>query len=751
MANFCIPKQLSAQLKEAAKTGEINVKKLFEMESSQRRKVFEKYTNKEIAREINGGFEEAMISKQKDALRRWAIRTFNATDKKSPKYKDVLDKINTLSELGVLNSSNSESFLSDLVATKLGASISEAEVKTIHQKAEKLESLAKEKTEFGTPTTEYFRVKKDVSDYIDSITPSSRLKVFTSTIARGSMLFSIKSPVTNIIGNSAQAIYQSFERRLTSLKIGGLNNDYARRYVKYVNDIYSKTGYDVSRMISFDNVQETLGEQRVHSQGKGVIRTIGRFYEDLVFNKLMGAPDVMFSSVHFADSANIASTKIAESEGLVGAAKKKRALEIFKDATNISPESTAGEIVRSQAMADAMYSTFTNDSVYSKFALAIRKAFNDVSGDLRIGDQLMPFVKTPANVIGAGLDAGGVGAITSTYKLVFKGAYKEILDGDYHQLKDIMGGYVKTGLGLSIAFILTSLLKPEDFVGEFPITEKERELLRTKNATANSILIGGKWISLDYFGPIAAPFVGMLYAKKYGNGLTDSIFKYGQGVVLQSLKIPGLSSVYDTYKSIKENRPDKSKSFEENLAGVGNMATDFIRARTIPAIVSDIAKATDSVERETNVKKDSLAKVKASIPGLRQSLPVKKDVFADDIKTEDSISTLLFGSRVKTNRENELINELGRLADNNMLPSITNIEKSSSRAQRLNAQIGDKEFSNAKEYYGKNLKDELMLTVNSDEYKDLNDEDKKKMIEDIKGDMLEDMLAEYNYEEPEEE
>ena len=212
-----------------------------------------------------------------------------------------------------------------------------------------------------------------MENYLESLNPSSELKVATSIIGRGSMLFSIKSPLVNIESNTVQALLTGAERRLISGQFSGVNGEYARDYVKYVNEVYDASGYDVSRMESLQGTQKIRGEEITTTEGKGKTRKIGRIYEDIVFKKLMGKPDVVFSAIHFADSANLASTKIAKGEGLKGEDLKTRSLEIFKDATSINPITPEGQKVREQAIADAQYATYTNESKYSDVALGIRK------------------------------------------------------------------------------------------------------------------------------------------------------------------------------------------------------------------------------------------------------------------------------------------------------------------------------------------------------------------------------------------
>ena len=157
---FCLTKDLADRLKALAVKGEINISEMYNMSSTERKSLFEKWVDADTAQKINAGFEEAMISEQQSALKKWAEKTFSGSEKVAGKKRDVFDKIESLTDLGVLNPQNSNAFLSDLVATKLGATITAEEASTIAEKSTKLQELAKDNSKFGTPTVEYFKAKK---------------------------------------------------------------------------------------------------------------------------------------------------------------------------------------------------------------------------------------------------------------------------------------------------------------------------------------------------------------------------------------------------------------------------------------------------------------------------------------------------------------------------------------------------------------------------------------------------------------
>lgn len=747
MKNFCLTKELADKLKEAAVKGDINIKSLYEMSSKERNEVFGKYVDKDTATKVNAGFEQAMSSSQQNALKSWAEATFKG--KTEAVKKDVFDKIDRLSELGLLSPEKQESFLSDLVATKLGIKVTASEASTISEKAKVLQKLSEEKSEFGTPTLDYFKAKKDIENYMESLTPTSRLRILTSTIGRGSMLFSLKSPIMNIESNSVQALMSGLERRIKNGQFSGSNSDYAVNYMKFVNKVFNETGYDLSRMTTLKDTNRTLGEDISTTQGSGKIRKLGRIYEDIVFKKLMSSPDVLFASGHFADSANLTSTKLAKAEGLKGAEAKARALEIFKDATSVDPKTKEGKKVREQAIADAEYATYTNESKYSDVALGIRKVLNLASGDLRIGDQVMPFVKTPANVLGAGVDASGV-LLPVDVALRLTKMVKQIRAGDtlkdaaLESFKGFSKKLVRAGLGTTAAFIISSLFKPEDFIGEYPTSDKEKELLKLKNATPNSVKIGDKWISIDYFGPLGVPLMGMLYAKKYGKSTEDSMFNYYVGVGKQVSKLPGLQLGKDIYSGLSQA---KFNTLSENVEDAKAGALDYIRSRTVPAFVYDLAKATDKFERQVDYTKP-IQSLQNTIPLWRQNLPVKKTILGDEIKTESPLSTVFFGSRVKTVASNDVIKELDRLGNTGNLPSISNSAKTSTRFKDLKRQIGGEKFKEAEDLLADSLNTRFERVMKTDAYRRMSDEKKANYINNLKNDTLEAVLIKYGYKKP---
>jgi len=363
----------------------------------------------------------------------------------------------------------------------------------------------------------------------------------------------------------------------------------------------------------------------------------------------------------------------------------------------------------------------------------------------KAGDLIEPFIKTPANIIQFGLDVSGLGGMKGTAKLIKYARTRKLLETKEATalLRNAFRDLTNTGLGLGGAFLLTSAFDKDDFIGAYDPQRVKYEELR--NGNFNALRIGGKWVSLDYFGPVAMPLVGMLYAKKYGDGNKGKmLIEYVKGIGNQATKAPFVSSIYEMYSDVMEKgKPGKGELGKY----IADVFTNQIASR-VPGILQDIAKITDSELRDTTKNID---KILAKIPLLSKYSPEKKDMFGEVMKTETgmaddpvskfmaAVSQIAFGARVKTEKSEAVKNEVLRLKDAGQAPTITSWKYiRSEKLQKLKDKVGNKEFQRIfTEEYGKPLREGIAKLIVKPEYKKLSDEDKKKQINALEDSILE--------------
>ena len=593
-------------------------------------------------------------------------------------------------------------------------------------KAEQLQKLwDNTKDESGNPSVEAMRAKRELNDLIQAKNPSSTLAIWTSIFGRGVMLMSVKSPVLNVISNIEAGLTEGITRRImykTTEK--AVDANVKKEFSNYAWEVYKASGDIVSTMNNYDDDMRVIGEQILHSQGQGALRAASRKVEEVSFKYLMGAPDAWFKRLAFNDTADLLATKIAREEGAKDISK--RATEIYKDAILIRPQTEQGQLVRQKAQEQAHYTTFTNDSWAARFGLSARNWLNMVGRNkVRLGDLTMKFVKTPANVQMMGLEYG-FGSLYTLYNVqeIIKNPQSEV---SQHAIR----AAVRNGLGIALAALLYSMLDPEDYFSEFDtLNPKEKDRMRALGALPNSIKIGNRWVSLDYFGQIAIPLVGMLEARR-----NDGLRSYIQSGLTQAAKIPGIKETKQLIDTMSEYaRYDlKPEKIVQMMAGT---VLDQARAMTIPAIVNDIAKMTDDYERDT--MGGVFDKVFASIPGLRQTLPERYGV-QGIVETEPALSTLLFGSRVKTAQDNKLVREINKLSTKDEQPSISDVTKYGD----LRLLSPEKKVKVRKEFY-KLYNSESKKLISTRAYKEKTPEDKKKALNKVRSRVVKSLKEKYS-------
>lgn len=766
---ICIPPTQVNEIIKALQSGEISIPALFEMKSSEeRRAVWEKHVGKDLAKFINTKVEHAMASQSKTAMQDVIAELVGPQEQVKTKTDNILDKIQKLKDKDLLDIDAKKGVFTDLVSDALGVSVSPAELKTISEKADNIKALnetlqaeearqrpketaAAWRKRIQGPTIEYNAALTDMDKFMNGLTPTHKLAVLTGSIFRGNMLLNLAPATVNFISNLVQGTVQAMERRIAVRTLAGSNNDYALEYGKMVMQVFKETGRDISRNYGEDI---RLGEQLVHNEGPGILRKTARGQAKIVFKYLLGYSDVASAAFANADSTNVASARLARHKDKTWTDKqvKSYAQAVFKESVKSTQDTTTdigvdAFFIRTEAIADAERATWTNKGFISERALQLRNWLNDTTGDLQLGFWNIPFVKTGANVIQFGIESSPIGLIAGGAQLAKLKLRKNKLATSPDELRNIIRLMVRGGLGTLLTTMLVGLIDPDDFFSAYDsITQSQRDQMGLKKGVYNAVKIGDKWVSLDFFGPLGATMVGMMYAKKYGDGPVEKTFKFAQGVGQQTLQVPGIDNFEDLIDSWKDILT--ADTLGEAGKGASASAINTIRSRAIPGIVGTFAKGLDKKVRKID-RKNLLDGIKAQIPLLRETLPAKVDITTGkEIEGEGLITNLLFGSRVKTAKESRLIDEISRLESEGESPAIADIERSSKQVQGLHSQIGDKRFQSALKFFGQQYGRQATRLVASVAYRRASDEDKKKMLNNIRTKVRTDMLERFNFRKP---
>ena len=613
----------------------------------------------------------------------------------------------------------SYNYIYKYVNQQLGLGMTMEEAETITRKADDmLSALENSKAPNGNPSVDYFVKQKDLENYANSVAPSSQARVLVSVVGRGNLLFSIKSPLTNVVSNAFVGAYRAAVRRImlkTNESI--VSPELIKQNKQYSWEIFRKTGYNVNNITPETPRNTILGEKLTHSEGEGNIRRLGRFYENLIYKWSLGAGDVIFKDYAFTDYVALRATK--ESGGDV-----IKANEIFKDACLIEPQTELGQEIRNEAIQESLIATYQNQGLISEKALKARSAMDFGVG---FGEFIAPFVKTPANVVSMGLKAG-----FGSVKAVASEIQRDLKAGKIQKpTRENIELVVQNGLGVLVAALLLGAIDDEDYMPPYALaTNKDKQLAKELNIGYNAIRIGNTWVSLDYLGPLASPLVGLLQARRE-DGALNSMFGYTKSGMIQSLSIPAFGNISDIFTNIQNTvRKDGADVAKQTL----DDTIQAVYARTVPSIVSDVAKMLDMYDRETKGHE-----IQAKIPFAREQLPKKVNVTSGRAESLDNpIQELLFGARAKTQVVNSVANELQRLNAIGYGVSLTPVTQ-----RGLLSDLDENTKDKVRQDFAKEYSKQVGALIKSPKYKKMDDEDKQQSIDKIRRKTVESLKKRY--------
>lgn len=773
MAQLCIPRIQATKLINSLKGDgleKLSNFKTFTDEngelitaSAQRREFLAKHVGKEMSEKVNASFEKAIAAKRKSAMVEFAKKVVGQKDLKE---KNVIQRIEKLDDAKLLDGNILEDHISDF----LGARITEKEVKIIKELGKKTSEAKKvmdrelkivmEKGEF-TPKyqeslIEYGKALKETDDFLFSQSKTD----WSATIwnhAQAVMLLNPASWNVNIVSNLINGGVTAMERRVKNLRFFGYSSDLAKEWKKNALLVRKKTGYDLSRSLSLDELmsKKIMGEKT--AVGKDSIFT------KLIYEDALGRNDAWSGRMAFADALNLESASMAHGLGLKGKEAREKARELFLDAMNVVPKSKEGIELRQKAVLEAQIATWTQPGLIKEATSRLRNGLDKMVEDgmgikgFKLGTSIEPFIGTIANIAQYGLDASGVGIVRGSWKLASLLRSKKMLT-EYQvkrQLGEALNDAMRTGLGIGGGLALASFIPSENFMGAYdPNRHKYAEL---KNSTYNAIRIGDKWYSLDYFGGFAMPLIAVLYAKKYGEGnIAKQVGEYFVGAADQAIAgIPFTGSIRDMWgkynQQIDPNDPD---SAGKGLKLAGQVLADQITSR-VPGLVINIAKLFDPNEREA---KGAVNSFLSKIPGIRNILPTKQDMLGQEILTEMGradtpnekfvalLTQILAGARIKTAKDTGYGSEIIRLRESGTPVSLTSWKyRLGERQERLKEKVGEEKYKEIyRDEFGKELIKKMESEISKDSYKKKEDAEKKKILDKLNDQVMDKIYSKYH-------
>lgn len=762
---ICIPKNISDLLKNNIPNKAL--RSLSVMDIDKRNSTIDQIVN---TFEINDEYKALMKKQIEDDV---LVQAKGILEKKlSRTQKQASDKMRTTLKDKVLEINNlngfSENLLDEITEVELGIALTPEQTQRL---VESTEAVAKFTDEYGNIkeySDEFGKAFKAYKETIANIAPSSFGKQLVST-GNANLLFGIKSAVTNVTSNSAFGAVASVDRTASM----GTPYKFDKAFKQAIDDMgyYAKYGFDKTRAENLDDNIRNLGEVMTQFGERNKVEKFAKALNNIAYQKLLSTPDQFYASLAKTDTiyrlarndikADFPDLKVGSKEFDV------KFDELVADAMQMSPQTDTGKFLREKGIAEANRVTFQEENTFTKFNTETRKRIDDISVEIaskimpqnladsfRVGTHLVPFAMTPANVIKTGIDYSGIKlpydifrTINTTISAQKSGDYAKGLKGVLDAMRDegLDASFAKTAVGVTTALAVASLINPENYIGRFPDNARDRELLKSKKASTNSVKVGDIWISLDYLGPIGAPLIGIMELKKREDiGLGEALMVYGMGAGRQLGQIPALQGLEDGVSFVSKQ---VGASPQEVSANMFQGLMSFISSRSIATIVSDVGKATDSVERDTKNSEAYIGPVPidpniaTKIPFLRQQLDERTDVFGIADKTT-GFGEIFFGARVSIGTNDEVVKTLDDLANKGYNATPTDYVRTSTSFT-----VPDDKYNDERKEYGNRIyeayKKEMSLSYFQNRTPDEKFERLGKIEDNVRSKFKKDMQRKY--------
>lgn len=325
--------------------------------------------------------------------------------------------------------------------------------------------------------------------------------------------------------------------------------------------------------------------------------------------------------------------------------------------------------LRNAGEQEARYRTFQDDTALSKAVTGFRSGINEAHiGDVGVGDVALTFAQVPANLASRSIEyspASAVSVLADFANLLIDAKSKKMTAAK--QAKAVQAvGRALTGTGLialsAVGHLAGWLVVSGDdddknknaldkLLGLNGTQLNLNALLRHIRGESTEFQEGDILISIGFMDPLNALFTtGVLVAEDYkeahaqgqkltfGQAVGDSFLGAYQAI----MEMPLISD----FRDIAQNYQNSSgeKFYQKAGDALQKYAASQV-ASLIPNSLRGIAQGLDDTERNAyssdNVWQQAVDNAKASIPGLRETLPAKTDVWGNPVKNEGGIRNFM--------------------------------------------------------------------------------------------------------------
>ena len=534
---------------------------------------------------------------------------------------------------------------------------------------------------------------------------------------RISMLFNPKTQIRNVAGNAVIApvnyfsdLFASIADKMVGSKTGyrttGITDipNYVKGFKKGAYQSYNDFRLGINtRNIKGNRFEITEGKSFNNNTRIG--KTLNRV--DSLLSFMLDAGDRTFYEASFTNSIN---------NQLV----LNNTTEVTQEMIDIATQ-------------EALSRTWQDNNNYTKFVLSVRNGLNKINvKGYGLGDVLIPFAKTPANLTKAIVDYSPAGLVNTLVK--GKNLKNAIETGQFtpQMQHDFVQSLGKATAGTMLYVLGYALAKAGITSGESDDDKDVQNFMKnTLGVNSYSIKIGDKSFTYDWAQPLAAPLSIMANIVQKENENASTL-----ETVLSSLDTAGNILLEQSFM-------ESINTALNNTSGLATGVQEAIfdlPARAIPTFMKQIADMIDGTQRTSfeygKPLESAINSVKSKIPFLSKTLAPSVDSMGREIQKyggkNNIFNVFLNPANVSTENISTSAKEIYRLykstGETNIMPRVAPYSINQDGDKII---LSSEQRAKYQKVSGSIIEDNVKKLLQNSQYNELDDKEKTEVISDI--------------------
>lgn len=555
------------------------------------------------------------------------------------------------------------------------------------------------------------------------------------TWMRISMLFNPKTQVRNVVGNLSitpvnaisdivsGAVDKAIAKKTNTRTIGGPSLGGLAAYGKGAIKGIKEATQDYRLGIDTKNVNQDrfdIGQGKAFNEKQtGPLKGIRNF----VAKKLNATNDLLG---YIMDAGDRAFYQGSVENSLYNQQKLNNSKEITNEMREIAEN-------------EGLQRTWNDNNEYTKAVLDLRRSINKIGnqlhlnvGEYGLGDLLIPFAKTPANLTKAIVDyspVGFVNAITEGKNLKNAIETNNYTPQMQHDFSQTIG---KAVAGTMLYVLGTALAKAKITSGNSDEDKDLKNFMRNNlGIQPYSIKIGDKSFTYDWAQPIAAPFAITADVEK-GKQENMTPEQAIQHFLTTGFNILSEQSFMSGINEVLNNNDGILQGIEQQVVNIPSTA--------IPTLLKQITDLTDGTKRQTYSKEGQVANMKktamSKLPTESEKLAPQVDVLGNEIEKyggdNNLFNVFLNPSNMNKGKKTPVAEEIYSLYEATQDKSI--IPRKVDYSTKINGEnkiLTTDEMAAWQKASGSLVTKEVERAMSNSDYQNMNDEQKAKVINKI--------------------